>query len=289
MSLKRRKALKALGNAHTAVAVGPRSWSARLVSSVGALALATALLVAPSGAQAHDHDASQIPSIVPELSSITQEPINWTTPAQAAINLPFVELGAMDSRPGENKEAFLLRVGKVLDTFTTMTRHEACSAIMENADQNAWRVRLITNRSQMACARIIFEENGFSPTAETIHSHPRPKRFEGTISLRANQMDQRIAGRFCGNRFSLDDAGFSDGDKKNGPGYLVARGKLLYRDGTGADARIVGDIDVIKEVSPLVVGGAVGLPRTQEGVHAATAVWSREDVKGVPSTRCRRP
>lgn len=258
------------------------------MSWAGALAFAATLVVAPSGALAHDIDGHRAATLVPQVAQISQEPINWTTPQEAAKNLPFVELGALDSRPGEGKDQFMLRVGKVLDTFTSLTRHEACSAVMENEDGNAWRVRLITNRSQVACARIIFEENGFAPTAETIHSHPRPRKFEGVVAIRANRMDQLIAGKFCGNRFNLDDARFSDGDLKNGPGYLVARGQLLYRDGTSPGFSVVGSVDALEEVSQLVVGGAVGLPYTQEGLHAATAVWSREDVEGVPSLKCKR-
>lgn len=200
---------------------------------------------------------------------------------------PFVELGALDSKPGETKDVFMMRVARILDAFTTATRHEACGAIMKSANNEAWRVRLITNRSQMACMRIMFDEKGFEPTTETIHSHPKPKRFEGVISVRISRADMRLGVGLCGRHAKLDDETFSPRDLTNGSGYLVARGRLLYHDHDIHTQKVIGVIDPTVPMDALTVGGTDNRSYAQEGLHAARAAWVSGEVEGLPSLACQ--
>jgi hypothetical protein len=143
--------------------------------------------------------------------------------------LAYVDLGVIDSTPGEAKADYMLRVATVLDQFTTVSGHEACGVIMQRTDDSGWRVRLTTNRSQLGCVRMLFDEPGYVFTDETIHSHPNPR---WSSSLHANAQDSRLRGFGCGDRILVHDEDFSPGDLANGPGYLVAEGVLLHqRDG----------------------------------------------------------
>lgn len=165
-------------------------------------------------------------------------PINTLTAEEAQLQAPFVELGVLDSFTNESKDDFLMRVARSLDDFTTKTKHEACGAIMSTPDQSKWRVRLITNRSHVGCVRAIFSEPGFLATNETIHSHPQHSSWQ---SIFANKADNRLRGFSCQQKIVLDDKTFSPGDLTNGPGYLVARGRLLYQ--SNGEVKVIGSVD----------------------------------------------
>lgn len=295
------RARSALNSVHSAVCVGSRPWAKRLVASFGTLAVAFALST-PAASASPVYQAAMVPAAFHVLAA-TQSPraedamglssetlleeFKARTPEDAMKIAPFVELGALDSKPGEAKDAFMMRVARILDAFTTATRHEACGAVMKSATGEAWRVRLITNRSQMACMRIMFDENGFEPTTETIHSHPRPKRFEGVISVRISRADMRLGVGVCGRHAKLDDESFSPRDLTNGSGYLVARGKLLYHDHDNGEQKVIGVIDPSVAMDALSVGGTADRPYTQDGLHAARAAWVSGEVEGLPSLACQ--
>jgi len=207
-------------------------------------------------------------------------------------DIPFVELGRLDSAPGENKEDFLLRVGQVLHAFTRETKHEACGALMQ-AESGAWRVRLTTNRAQLACVRMIPREVGYVFSGETIHSHPQPVKRERYLRVRANAVDSRLRGAFCGDHLDVDDYRFSDGDKENGTGYLVARGELFYLDALGQSHKI-GDIDSSKPLPTMVIDGVWNIENQANAVLSSAVlssvqtqqVWTRQDGEGIPRTTC---
>ena len=239
------------------------------------------------GGQALAHGDHHNQAFLSERSSTS----SFIFEASPQPNLPFVDLGVIDSLPGETKHEYMLRVGQILDRFTAVSGHEGCGGIMVNKTGDAWRVRLITNRSQVACVNMIFNEPGYTLTDETIHSHPLPRHG----SIYANIQDQRLRGFKCGRRLRIDDADFSPDDLKNGPGYLVARGKLLYqRDGRKV---IIGDIKVPDVIEGLVYipndTGRMSAPRNLRTILSSMVkashhpAWGKSDVEGLPAVSCK--
>lgn len=281
--------LSRIRSAHTAALVGKRKWKDRLASRIVASGLLAVALVAGS-APVLAHDPSEETSIYEEFNSVS--------PEEAAIRAPFVELGALDSHVGEDKEVFMLRVARVLDAFTVRTGHEACGAVMETQSKDAWRVRLITNRSQIACVRVIFEEDGFGPTEETIHSHPLGSKHNGGRLVHVNAVDSKLIGFTCGRRLSIFDQDFSAHDVKNGSGYLVARGRLLHLKEGDANSRLVGAIDRDAPLDQLHISMPQQIAGSEKifSVDSPTPrplsvqVWNRHATgEGLPSLSCKRP
>lgn len=202
------------------------------------------------------------------------------TPHQASLYAPFVELGAMDSAPDEEMEAFLIRVAQTLDLFTRQTHHEACGVIMTNETQSAWRVRITTNRSHLSCVMVAFEEPGYVRMGGDIHSHPYIP--DGT---RANAQDVLRRRDFtCGENIRIFDQHFSQIDFDHGPGYLVSRGRLLHQHGEQWPVRLVAEFEEIDDTqSPNLERGGVNPVLNPE---LAAAAWKNEDIEGVPSTEC---
>jgi hypothetical protein len=277
------------------VPIGRRAWNKRLISGLlASVALAVSLWAGPVSA----HEAHEVDKV-----SATLQRMRAISPEQAATRAPFVELGALDSRPGESKVDFLLRVGRILDAFTGRTRHEACGAIMKAPNAEAWRVRLITNRSQLACVRIIFPEQGFEPTRETIHSHPIGGKWSEGLRITTNAMDLRLRGRWpCGTRIGVLDKDFSPGDIQNGAGYLIARGKLLYLAEGEERGRILGEVDRAAPLDPLSVSSpdskaqareeqvfstTTSTPPAAPALAPSVAVWSGQaSGEGLPELTC---
>lgn len=173
------------------------------------------------------------------------------TPAMAAVtvrpgiaqgSLEVKALGTMESQAGEDKIGFLKRVGQVLDAYTTATQTEACGVIGQrpHLDQEAggkWIVPLVTQESHMACIPVVTLPGDAVYTQETIHSHPdTPRgRFRATapdvLMMKALRARRIHLGQTVTNAYGSDAEGFSSHDIAGGPGYLVARGQLLYQDG----------------------------------------------------------
>lgn len=279
----------------TIIPVGKKPWSSRALSKVAALSMAGVLAVSAS---ASAQTASTMIAAFGPLSStaVATADENWLAAENAGKDFPLVELGAMDSTIGESKSDFLLRVGSVLYNFTGRTGHEGCSAIMQSEKPDAtgtptYRVRLITNRSQISCLRVMFDEEGFKYTGETIHSHPfshsHGKDGYKNHDLRANRVDQRLVGFTCGTRMTIFDASFSDGDLANGGGYLVARGKLLYLSDPNDKVVEVGLINTTAAFPHLQVGGPN--MTNEHAQHAAQALWTDRNSEILPTTKCRVP
>lgn len=241
-------------------AMGQRPWQQRMIASVAAFVVACSMIGTSPALQAHEGDQAQGPQI------------------------KHVELGAVESREGESKSDFMLRTARYLDAFTRTTGHEACGSIASN-EQGQWRVRLTTNRSQIACVLVDFDETqrGWEATGESIHSHPLMQ-----YAFKANLQDTMLTsmmgnGTVCGNRVRTDDFNFSDRDYDNGSGYLVARGRLLYQGKPGERLEI-GRVD---RHSPLE---ALELPPISSGraqaIQASQAAWEAGDAEGLPRTEC---
>lgn len=290
--------MKELLSSTTIIPIGKKPWSLRSLSKMAAVSFAGVLAV--SGLTVSDTASAQnVSTLVTGFGPlITGAALNvdenWLAAEEANKEFPLVELGAMDSTLGESKADFLLRVGSVLHSFTGRTGHEACSAIMESENIEptslpTYRVRLITNRSQVSCLRVMFDEKGFKYTGETIHSHPfshsHSKDSYRNHDLRANRADQRLAGFSCGMRLTISDANFSPRDMENGGGYLVARGKLLYLDTPTEKVVEVGLINTTAPLPSLSVGGPNMI--NQHAQHAAQAVWTDRNSEVLPTTKCR--
>lgn len=289
--------MKDLLSSTTVIPIGKKPWSLRALSKMAAVSFAGVLAVSANASAQNVSVSSLVAGFGPLISS-TSADLNekWVAAEEADKEFPLVELGAMDSNTGESKSDFLLRVGSVLHSFTGRTGHEACSAIMESDNSTSdstptYRVRLITNRSQVSCLRVMFDEEGFKYTGETIHSHPfshnHSKDSYKNHDLRANRADQRLAGFSCGMRLTISDATFSPRDIENGGGYLVARGKLLYLDNPTENIVEVGLINTTAALPSLNVGGPNMI--NQHAQHAAQAVWTDRNSTVLPTTKCRTP
>lgn len=148
---------------------------------------------------------------------------------QARLVRPFLELGIVQSEPGEGFHDFLGRVAKVMDRYSARTLHEACGVIMvrnDPEDEVAWRVRITSNRSHVSCTMIQFPMSGWTRLGPDIHSHPFAR-----YGARVNAIDAARGLYQCGYSLNVFDDTFSDVDYKRGAGYLVSRGRLLYQHG----------------------------------------------------------
>lgn len=207
------------------------------------------------------------------------------TPQEAFDRSPFVELGALDSRPGESEDEFLVRVARVMDAFTRHTNHEACAVIMIHDSSLSWRARVTTNRSHLSCTMVLFDEPGFSRWGPDIHSHPYVP--DGVL---ANAQDVLRNPHFqCGQHIKIFDERFSGQDLERGEGYLVSRGRLLYQDGHPQEAP-VAFFEPLMEMPELAL--SEDLPWGElSAAAAAAAAWSNDESSGFslsefPKTAC---
>lgn len=150
--------------------------------------------------------------------------------------VPERELTLMESAPGEGRDAFLKRVGRVLVEHSQLTGHEACGQVCQNRDSSRFAVQVVTNDAHIMCAMWTTCPEGYMLTGSSIHSHCPAKRM-----LRANGADMAMSG----NRYKLgdrlkgcDDRRFSDLDIASGPGYLATPDGLLFQQGRGTVANL---------------------------------------------------
>lgn len=210
-------------------------------------------------------------------------------PMEAMEHAPFVELGAMDSEPGESVDEFLVRVAQAMDVFTRRTHHEACAVIMSHTTEQAWRVRMTTNRSHLSCTMVEFEEPGFVRWGPDIHSHPRVPG-----GIRVNSQDVLRNPSFkCGQTAIVFDEKFSGRDLDRGPGYLVSRGRLLFQKGRDYPFRQLATFEPLQSMPSLTVGDALDLGEVVAQA-AADAAWLNEETDSLPEgyyphTHCEAP
>ena len=150
-------------------------------------------------------------------------------------------LGTLESREGEEKVDFLKRVGRLMESYTSSTQHEACGIIIErtardHTAEGKWVVPMVTQMSHIACAAVTTIPYDGTATGETIHTHPT---FENDRYV-VNQSDVKFlyglhAKRVQrGQRMSIKRSGgpaFSSTDFQGGPGWVVDQGQLLFQNG----------------------------------------------------------
>lgn len=157
------------------------------------------------------------------------------------------EVGTYTSAPGESYEAFVVRVAKILNTWTQQNGKEACGEFSKAAD-GTYAIQLTTERAQVMCIFNLTPLPGTTLVGDSLHSHPTPTDRSGDYQMTD---EDRAAFKAVGdwehaaksNRWVHGDgslADFSTDDYDSGPGFLVARGKLMYQHGRHT-ARVVSD------------------------------------------------
>lgn len=250
------------------IGVGQRSPFKRKVNRFWPVGLALSALLFASASSAHElgaqHQGAFISTpVVESMVSGEQAPAGLQMfNAPAGFQMYYQDLGAFVSRPEETKEKFMARVGTFLAYYTKMQGWEACGMVQQSKDGDGWRVRLITNGSQLGCARIQFDTEGYVSTDESIHSHPTEGSAQ--VSRQDNLLQPSL---MCGAYFRKQPHDFSDIDRRAGAGYLVTPAKLfsgprlLYQN--GAEAMVVTTL----ETTPTRPDDAsFGIPVSEKGV-----------------------
>lgn len=128
---------------------------------------------------------------------------------------------------GESKSQFIDRVAVVLDKWIHDSKFEACGQLAANEAGNM-SVVIVTVHAHGFCATpegAVVE--GYKWVGESIHVHPNYRWYTAT------DIDQAVVGAVPGSRVVVDPRTFSDGDYKDGAGYLVTGGRVLYQNGRG--------------------------------------------------------
>lgn len=122
------------------------------------------------------------------------------------------------SQPGEDLDAFILRLGPRMRAFTDRAGFEACGLLA--TDGQRFGVVVGSTLAHAACGSFLEAvPEGMTPTGETVHSH----RAGGVY--RANESDHILTGVRVGARFSAGSPDEFSREDYHTPGYLVgARG-----------------------------------------------------------------
>lgn len=122
------------------------------------------------------------------------------------------------------------RAAQVAGAYTEARGFEACATICKAVSAEgavSVAIRLRTNFSQLACRSNRTQDecpDGFTPTQETIHTHP-----EAEI-VWANPVDAVFTSLRRGQKARTVKHEFSPNDIANGSGFLVTSGLLLYQN-----------------------------------------------------------
>jgi len=172
-------------------------------------------------------------------------------------SVPERELVLMESEPGEDKIAFLKRVGTLLVEHSDRTGHEACGQVCQNWDSTQYAVQVVTNDAHIMCAMWTTCPTGYLPTGQNIHSHcPGPRRLRANLNdmaLSANRIKRGSQLKPC------DPNRFSDQDFAAGPGFLATPERLLFQSGRDT----VEDMGALHS-SAVAAGIAAGAAHAQE-------------------------
>lgn len=154
-------------------------------------------------------------------------------------------VGAYTSVPGEQHDAFVLRVAEALKAWTDQSGTEACGPIART-NEGRYYVQLTTLNAQMVCLRSTVMPEGMIYTGEDIHSHVHRHpgsvavTFEDQAALREVGEQQMLENmRRLGIRVvQVDPVDFSDDDYAGGAGYLVVNDTLRYQHGRGTSVKV---------------------------------------------------
>lgn len=169
---------------------------------------------------------------LPALSAPAPQPtttVSWTL------------LSVVRGSPGETLDEFALRVAPFMDKYTAEHEVEVCGQISQ-AENGAYAVELGTIGASLTCA---IEHTRIQPDTVAIgvdiHSHPNSPKVRPTdVDRFLAAYQHRPAYREVERNYGRN--GFSTMDFNNGPGYLVAGGKVLFQSGPKT-VRSVGKLD----------------------------------------------
>lgn len=175
-------------------------------------------------------------------SEVLATPTVYTIDLKNGGTIKAYELAEFVSRPGEDKVAFLKRVGRFLQPFAFHSSFEACGRIWQSADGTAWAVPVMSLHAHFACSSTTIQPPGadqgkWTMTDETIHVHP----FKNTMQANAN--DHALTGMIEGTTYQIFPRHFSPGDYKAGAGYLVANEHLQYEREEGKVEQDFGPVE----------------------------------------------
>lgn len=155
--------------------------------------------------------------------------------------IPYQKLATVLAEPGEEMDAFALRIAPLLDAYTAKHEVEVCGVIASD-DNGALGIVLGTSEAAMACLlQLNRVPEGMVAKGYSIHSHPRPKK------IRTTQAD-RLLRSWIGDlpaREIEPNPGYNrfSGHDFQSKGYLVAAGQVWFQNGSGKSVRKVGKID----------------------------------------------
>lgn len=154
------------------------------------------------------------------------------------------------SRQGEEKIAFLQRLGGLMEAYTARTGFEACGTVFEGNG----RVGVVVT-SSLARARCATTDKspgmGMVQTNDSIHTHPQDKVivFNENDAVFSGFRERRHA------RKRVDPLVFSPTDYDGGSGYLVTGRQLLYQNGRGTERTLGAVAPADPEVVNSILAG----------------------------------
>ncbi|RDI99401.1 hypothetical protein DVT68_00620 [Dyella solisilvae] len=154
-------------------------------------------------------------------------------------------MGAYVSVPGEQHDAFVLRVAEALKAWTDQTGTEACGSIARTND-GGYYVQLTTLKAQMVCLRSTVMPDGMTYTGDDIHSHVHRHPGNVTVTFQDEAAMDEVGEqgtlenmrRLGIHTVHVDSVDFSDDDYAGGPGYLVVNDTLRYQHGRGTSVKV---------------------------------------------------
>lgn len=139
-------------------------------------------------------------------------------------------VASYESLPGEALNAFVTRTGVSMQEWTDERGFEVCGVIEGYLD--GFKLAIYTSWSQLSCkapASTAVVTYGYT------HTHPRAVRGE----IRLHQKTREVEG-IPRDQQKAPAAGhrFSEGDYRQGQGYLVYQGQVFFQNGKGTESTV---------------------------------------------------
>ncbi|WNH54802.1 hypothetical protein [Stenotrophomonas oahuensis] len=176
-----------------------------------------------------------LPFIAPAAPVIETKGSSGSAPVESGFltvpglgKLPYHFLFEEFSAPGENLDAFVLRVAPRLREYSRETGYEACGVIASDGAQ--FSVIVGSNHAHTLCVNDSRKvAAGMVHSGQTIHSHP-------VGEYRVNAQDKLLLGALTplNSRQKRGPAGVSAEDLLSGHGYVVERNRVLHQAGENA-------------------------------------------------------